>query len=155
MLCHYVKQQKHSTKDTENRRVELCRHRKLQPGQGLVPAQPQGLRSGFLPALPFPDLLQNRESKRMPPKAALTSLPGLLPRPGLTWWEFDWGRWWPCPPPREWVTSFWKLLEYSDPSVTPERGLFQEAKQAAQTQVIPKVMRKVIYWIKENFKLSV
>lgn len=35
------------------------------------------------------------------------------------------------------------------------KGASQESKQATWTQVAPQVVKKVMYWLKQNFKLNI
>lgn len=144
MLCPYLKQSK-----LQQKTVLLWGHEseglQAQEVPGLSPAS--GAQRGFLPAsvLTFPHLLKNRERKSIFSSHPSSASAGLLPGLGLIWWKFYSGSQWPCPSPRDWLTSFWKFLEYSDSLCnTCLKGAIQEAKQVAKTQVAPKVMKRVM-----------
>lgn len=87
------------------------------PGAGLSPAS--GAWRSYLPTsvLTFPHLLKDRQSKSIFSSHPSSASAKLLPRLGLIWWKFYSGSRWPCPFPREWLTTFGKFLEYSGPSL--------------------------------------
>lgn len=143
MLCPYLKQSK-----LQQKTVLLWGHEseglQAQEVPGLSPVS--GAQRGFLPAsvLTFPHLLKNRERKSIFFKPPFISFCWAAP---WTWFNMVkvLFRQWPCPSPREWLTSFWKFLEYSDSLCnTCLKGAIQEAKQVAKTQVAPKVMKRVM-----------
>lgn len=137
MLCPYLKQSK-----LQQKTVSLWGHEseglQAQEVPGLSPVS--GAQRGFLPAsvLTFPHLLKNRERKSIFSSHPSSASAGLLPGLGLIWWKFYSGSQWPCPSPRDWLTSFWNT---QTPSVTQ---VWKGQKQAAKTQVAPKVMKRVM-----------